>query len=141
MSRISGTVPIQTTGVAGSGGLEDLDMGEFLDLMIAELQNQDPLNPTDNAELLRQIGQIREIGATDQLTSTLNAVLLGQNMTTASSLIGKQITALDSSGDNIEGVVDRVSVVIDENDSSRSLRVHIGDNDIALNNIREIVGE
>ena len=45
--------------------------------MITELQNQDPLNPMDNTQMLEQINQIRQIGATDKLTSTLDSVLLG----------------------------------------------------------------
>ena len=69
-------------------------MDDFLDLMIAELQNQDPLNPLENDELIAQISQIREVGATEDLTNTLNAVLLGQNISSATSLIGADVVAL-----------------------------------------------
>jgi flagellar basal-body rod modification protein FlgD len=120
--------------------LNDVDVDQFMKLLIAELQNQDPLNPLDNSQMVEQIGQIREISATDQLSDTLNAVLLGQNVSTASSLIGKEISALTDDVENITGVVDRVSVTVNEDDS-RTLRVHVGDNAVQLNNIREIVGE
>lgn len=40
-------------------GLNDIDLTQFLNLMLTELQNQDPLNPTDNAALLRQVGELR----------------------------------------------------------------------------------
>ena len=52
-------------------------MNTFLKLMITELQQQDPLNPMDNKDMLNQIAQIRAVGASDQLTKTLNSVLLG----------------------------------------------------------------
>ena len=74
----------QTSSVASA--LNQVDLDDFLKLMIAELQNQDPLNPLDNAEILAQISQIREVGATEELTSTLNAVLLGQNISSACAL-------------------------------------------------------
>ena len=90
--------------------------------------------------MVEQIGQIREISATDQLSDTLNAVLLGQNVSTASSLIGQEISALTDDLENITGVVDRVSVTVNEDDNSRTLRVHVGENAVRLNNIREIVG-
>jgi flagellar basal-body rod modification protein FlgD len=107
--------------------------------MITELQNQDPLNPMDNAQLVEQIGQIRSISATTQLSDTLGSVLAGQNLTTASSLIGKKVSALTDANENVIGVVDRVSVEVDEDDSDkRTYRVHIGDQKIDLKNVREI---
>ena len=143
MSRIPATTPIQqtTTSDQHGPGLNETDVDEFLGLLIAELQNQDPLNPMDNSDLVQQISQIREISATNQLTDTLSAVLLGQNVSTASNLIGKQVAALTDDLENITGAVDRVSVTVNEDDQSRTLRVHIGDNAVQLNNIREIVAD
>jgi len=140
LSRIPATTPIQQTTDQVGPNLNDIDVDQFLKLLIAELQNQDPLNPLDNSQMVEQIGQIREISATDQLSDTLNAVLLGQNVSTASSLIGKEISALTDDVENITGVVDRVSVTVNEDDS-RTMRVHVGDKAVQLNNIREIVGE
>ena len=111
----------------------------FLILLTAQLQNQDPLNPMDNKDMLQQIGQIREISATNQLSDTLSSVLLGQSVATASSLIGKHIRALTDDSKNVEGVVDRVSMEKDDTDESqRVIRVYIGDNAIDIKNIREI---
>lgn len=90
--------------------LNDLDMDDFLNLMIAELQNQDPLNPLENAELIAQISQIREVGATESLTETLDSVLLGQNIASATNLIGADVTALDDSGQRVTGNVRVVSI-------------------------------
>ncbi len=128
-----------TTSQSSSSGLQDVDIDSFLKLMIAELQNQDPLDPMKNSEMLQQIGQMRSIGATDKLTSTLDAVLVGQNLTTASSLIGKEVNALTDAGSNVQGVVDRVTVVPAEDGKAGSVRIHIGDNDVSLPNVREIL--
>ncbi|MDP6447576.1 MAG: flagellar hook capping FlgD N-terminal domain-containing protein [Pirellulaceae bacterium] len=117
-------------------GFDAVNVDQFLNLLIAELQNQDPLNPMDNTQMLEQLSQIREIGATESLTNTLSAVVNGQNLSTASSLIGKQINALADDGETVSGVVDRVSVVT-QNDVS-TLRVHIGEAEVRLSNIRDI---
>lgn len=98
----------QTSSVASA--LNQVDLDDFLKLMIAELQNQDPLNPLDNAEILAQISQIREVGATEQLTSTLNAVLLGQNISTATNLIGAEVVALNDDGQRVSGIVKVVTI-------------------------------
>jgi flagellar basal-body rod modification protein FlgD len=120
--------------------LKDLDINQFLQIMIAELTNQDPLNPMDNNELVQQIGSIRNIAATDKLSSSLDLVQSGQSLTTASSLIGKNIKALTDENENIEGVVERVSINVDEDDNTkRTYRVHVDGKDIDLRNVREVL--
>ncbi|MEA1950652.1 MAG: flagellar hook capping FlgD N-terminal domain-containing protein, partial [Planctomycetota bacterium] len=83
---------------------------DFVQLMIAELQNQDPLNPMDNAQMLDQIGQIREIGSNDKLSSTLEALMLGQGINMASGMLGQKVSALSDEAKRIEGVVNRVMI-------------------------------
>jgi flagellar basal-body rod modification protein FlgD len=141
MSTVNNVMGSQTPTPAGSrvNSLEDLDINQFLQLMISELTNQDPLNPMDNTQLVQQLGHIREIAATNQLTGTLSSMQVGQSLTTASNLLGKNVSALTEDGENIEGVVDRVTVAVDENnDDQRTYRVHIGDQSIELKNVREV---
>lgn len=129
-----------TDGTKKPKDLKDLDINQFLQLMIAELTNQDPLNPMDNTQLVQQIGSIREISATDKLSSSLELVQSGQSLSTASSLIGKSIKALTNDNENIEGVVERVSIEVDEdNNDKRTYRVHVDGKDIDLRNVREVL--
>ena len=129
-----------TTDTKKPRDLKDLDINQFLQLMIAELTNQDPLNPMDNTQLVQQIGSIREISATDKLSSALDLVQSGQSLTTASSLIGKNVKALTDDNENIEGTVERVSVQVDDDDNNkRTYRVHVDGKDIDLRNVREVL--
>lgn len=119
MTRLSGV-----GGTDGSSsrdlvaGLRDVNVDDFLQLMITELQNQDPLNPMDNAQMLSQISQIREIAATEELStalgdglvSTLNDLSLGQKLSSAGSLMGRRIHGVTKENTHIVGVVQRVSV-------------------------------
>jgi flagellar basal-body rod modification protein FlgD len=119
--------------------LKDLDLNQFLKLMISELQNQDPLNPMDNTQFVQQIGELRSIAASDQLTTTLQSVQTQQSLTTASSLIGKQVTALTSDNKDISGKVTSVSVEVDEKDNTkRTYKIKIGDQSVDLKNVREV---
>jgi flagellar basal-body rod modification protein FlgD len=114
--------------------LGGLDLGNFIELMIAELSNQDPLNPMENSDILQQVSQIREIDATDHLTKTLDSVLTGQNLSSASSLIGKQVEALSDLGSNIEGTVDSVTI------ADGVVKIHVGQQTVSLSNLRRILG-
>ena len=132
--------PRSSSGGLTGNDLSDVDLDQFLGLLITELQNQDPLNPMDNAQMLEQIGQIREIGSTNQLTETLSTLAIGQELAMASNLIGKSVSALDTNADAVEGVVDRVSVQTDPEDPAiRKVSVHIGGSTVDITNIREII--
>jgi len=146
MADISSIAPISTGGAStgsskGVHDLKDLDINQFLQLMVSELTHQDPLNPMDNTQLVQQIGELRSIAASDQLTSTLQSLQTQQSLTTAASLIGKQVTALDTSNNNISGTISAVTVEVDPNNNAkRTYKVKIGDQTIDLNNVREVDG-
>ena len=116
--------------------LRDVGVEEFLDMMIAELQNQDPLNPMDNQQIVEQIGQIREILSNDRLTETLDSVFLGQNLATAGSMIGDWIVHLaDDDTVRVAGQVDRVAI------EEGIPKIYVGDQAVELKNISLIQSE
>ena len=110
MSQIPAAGSSSDQSFGAHNSLNNVDIDDFLKLMIAELQNQDPLNPLENDELVAQIGQIRSVGATEKLSETLDSVLLGQNISSATNLIGAEIDAISDDNQKITGVVERVSV-------------------------------
>ena len=110
----------------------ELSMDSFLKMMIAELQNQDPMNPMDNAQMLTQISQIRSIASNDKLTTTLENVSRGQSFSTASTLIGKTVTGVNTLGNEITDTVDRV--VFEDGVP----KLHVGSSIVPLDNITAI---
>ena len=116
----------------GHDAFRDVDLNVFLKLLITELQNQDPMNPMDNHQMLQQISQIREIESNARLTETLEAVLMGENLSTASSMIDRLIMGLSEDGQVVAGRVERVSVVDGEP------KLHVGEHLIRLKNVSEI---
>lgn len=68
----------------------------FLKLMVAQLENQDPLNPMDNAQLTSQMAQINTVSGIQQVNETLKG-LVGQFSALQSmqgvSLVGREIVA------------------------------------------------
>ena len=135
MSQVSGLGGASGFSQSAAGKVNELDIDDFLKLMISELQNQDPLNPLDNSQMLQQISQIREIGATDKLNSTLNSVLLGQNVVSATALMGKHVKALDDTGGQVAGQVDRITIL------GGIPKLHIGDKEVKLTNVSEVTAQ
>lgn len=72
--------------------LGTLGSQDFLRLLIAQLQTQDPLEPVSNQDLLNQISSIRDIELSTTLTSSLSDLANQQQFGSASSLIGQFVT-------------------------------------------------
>jgi flagellar basal-body rod modification protein FlgD len=110
MASISSVGQTSQSQQKSTDPISDIDLGTFLKLLITEMQNQDPLNPLDNKDMLAQISQLREVGATDKLTATLDSVLLGQNIASSTNLIGAEVDALSDDQQRVTGIVKEVSI-------------------------------
>lgn len=77
------------TPTAGTGS-----QNQFLQLLVTQLQNQDPLNPLDNAQMTSQLAQINMVNGIDQLNTTLQGLSssfgAGQ-LLQATGMIGHQV--------------------------------------------------
>lgn len=74
--------------------LMDETQDRFLTLLVTQLQNQDPLNPMDNAQVTSQIAQMSTVSGITQLNNTLLAVAGQMDVTQsmqAAGLIGKNV--------------------------------------------------
>lgn len=136
----SSTSSTSTTTAKRTNDINKMDANDFLKLMLAQMQQQDPLQPTDTNQMIQQINTIREIAASTSLSSTLDSMRVGQDLTTASSLLGKSVTALGDDGKDVTGVVSKVFVITDpSNEATRTLRVQIGDSSVKLTNVRSVI--
>ena len=126
------TPSMNTSIPADSDRLNDLTISDFIKMMVAELENQDPMNPMSNTEMLQQISQMRSITSNDRLTSSIESQTLGQTLSTASSLIGKMVTGVDTLGQSVTGKVDKVTI---ENGAAK---LYVGTSIINVSNITAI---
>jgi flagellar basal-body rod modification protein FlgD len=98
------------TSAAGVGSRLKLKTEDFIKMMITQLQNQDPLEPAKNEQLLAQMSQIGQLEASQSLQASLKSLVLQNNVGAASSLIGKMVKGQDSSGEPLSGLVNSVRV-------------------------------
>ena len=84
---------------SGTGSAQSLGQQDFLELMIAQLQNQDPMKPMENGEFLGQMAQFSTVnGITDLKSSvdSLTGIFSSSQLLDASSLIGREVMILSS---------------------------------------------
>jgi flagellar basal-body rod modification protein FlgD len=99
MSSVDSVGSTSTTGSSTTSSINALGKDEFMKLLIAQLQNQDPLNPQDSSAFSAQLAQFSSL---EQLTNLNEAITLqNQNYirllnTQSVDLIGKEVTAVQA---------------------------------------------
>ncbi|HWH74614.1 MAG TPA: flagellar hook capping FlgD N-terminal domain-containing protein [Methylibium sp.] len=66
----------------------------FLKLLVTQMQNQDPLNPMDNAQVTSQMAQINTVTGIEKLNDTvqsLSSQMLSSQMMQGASLVGRSV--------------------------------------------------
>ncbi|WP_417544507.1 flagellar hook assembly protein FlgD [Marinobacter sp.] len=80
----------------GANGKSELGKNEFMELMLAQLKNQNPLEPQDNGEFISQLAQFSSLEEMQKLSGTVDDVV-GQFRSTqalqASAMVGKTVLA------------------------------------------------
>ena len=105
------TLPISTGGNQIKTKKLGLKTEDFIKMMITQLQNQDPLQPTKNEELLAQMSQIGQLQSSTELQDSLKTLVLQNNLSSAGNMIGKMVQGQDDRGNPITGLVNSVHVV------------------------------
>jgi flagellar basal-body rod modification protein FlgD len=122
VSRLNGsgtaTTTTQTSNEAGSAD-------RFLKLLVTQMQNQDPLNPLDNAQITSQMAQINTVNGVEKLNTTvegLNRQFVQMQALQGASLVGRDVTlagdriaveqGLGSAGFELASAADRVKVEV-----------------------------
>ena len=100
-------VPGMPSSTTESAGQADKQM--FLELMVAQLRYQDPLNPTDSGEFLAQSAQFTALEKMQDVAESTGALLGAQVAFGASGLVGRHITWTGEDGVTSSGTVDGVS--------------------------------
>src|SRR6185312_5601221 len=105
----SGTSGTQNPAASSTSASDNstLDYDDFLQLMVAQLQNQDPLNPTDSTEYMSQIAQFSSVEQGINTNSKLDQLLANSNISQASTIVGHTLTSADGS---VSGIIASVKI-------------------------------
>ncbi len=89
-----------TTAVDSNPNSTESLSNEFITLMVAQIQNQDPLNPADGTEYVSQLAQFSQVESTENMVALMqNQMVMLDNMQVLSTanLVGEQVTVRSDS--------------------------------------------
>jgi flagellar basal-body rod modification protein FlgD len=97
----------EATQTESSSGAS-LDYTAFLRLLIAQMKNQDPTNPTDPSEWMGQIASFSNVEQAIQTNAKLDSLMTSMALSQVDGLIGRTITSDDGS---VSGKIESVRIV------------------------------
>lgn len=106
---VNATTP-STTGATGLGAL---DSDVFLQLMVAQLRYQNPMEPADASTMMQQTAQFTTVETLQQIADTQRQLINMSQLGTAMSMVGKEVHAIDFGGARTYGVVEGIRFTID----------------------------
>lgn len=102
-----------------------LDKDAFLKLLVAQLQYQNPLDPSDPTQFMAQTAQFTMVEKLQDVADQTKSATIAQKLSTASGLIGKQVTYIDDG-------VEKSGVVASARLTDTTTLLHVGDADVDL---------
>jgi flagellar basal-body rod modification protein FlgD len=101
----------QSTAATGSpttGSPESLDYDAFLQLLIAQMKNQDPTKPTDPSQFVAQLASFSSVEQAIKTNNKLDTMMTSLALTQAEGFIGRTVASADGS---IVGTVAGIRVI------------------------------
>jgi flagellar basal-body rod modification protein FlgD len=101
-----------STAIMGKG-VESMGMEDFFNLLMAQMTNQDIMNPTDNTQMIAQMAQFSSLQAMNGVLESTTALSEYQQLAYATNYVGKTVTIAEVGEDDkikeLSGVVEKVT--------------------------------
>ena len=111
----------------------EINREQFLQILVTEMSNQNPLDPMDNAQFLQQLVGLQTLEQTSALTDALKSFERFMQMSYSSGLIGRTIKGFNSDGETVEGLVEKVTL------ENNKVLLHVGAETVSSNSVTEIL--
>ncbi|MES2441660.1 MAG: flagellar hook assembly protein FlgD [Pseudomonadota bacterium] len=88
-----------TANTATADTSQQMDQGDFLTLMTAQLKNQDPFDPVDNSQMVAQMAQFSSLAGISEMNTTLKAMAARLGATTTTDMMSWVGRTVQTEGD------------------------------------------
>jgi flagellar basal-body rod modification protein FlgD len=112
-----------------------LGKDDFMKLLMAQLQHQDPMKPMDDQAFIAQVAQFNSLDQLTTLNKTVEAMFNVQGLTEASAMIGKVVTGLDADGESVTARVTAAGL------EDGKVTLHLGASRVRLDNVTAVAAD
>ncbi|MCW2522329.1 MAG: flgD [Frankiales bacterium] len=138
------TAPVSSSGYATNSGVTTaastnagdntgLSSQAFLQLLVAQLQYQDPSQPVDTSSFMQETATLTQVQTMESNSTATTGLLQAQQAQSAAALVGKSVSYLDANGNAQTGTVASATI------SATPPTLQIGSADIELSQIQKVL--
>lgn len=137
VNSITNTNQVSTNSAANGARAASnaLDSDQFMQILMAQLTHQNPLEPMNNAEMMTQFSQLNSLQELRDIHVAVDKLSSSNQVLYLANLIGKTVKVNRPDGNILEGVVDEVIT------EKGNPQLRIGTEEVSANDIIEIKGE
>jgi flagellar basal-body rod modification protein FlgD len=110
LNAASTTSASSAAATSSSGTSANLQSLDFMKLLVAQMQNQNPMDPQSATDFTTQVAQLSQVQGITQLNQTIASMVTMQNLAQSTNLIGMKVTYTNGAGGTSNGVVGSVAV-------------------------------
>ena len=110
-SSVSPAIASLTGAAAPSKPANALGQTDFLKLLMAQMQHQNPTSPTSATDYVTQMAQFSSVQGLSQLNQSITSLIALQGLTQGVALIGKTVAYANAAGKTVTGTVGSVAMV------------------------------
>jgi flagellar basal-body rod modification protein FlgD len=135
MATVNSTTSSTGTASGGLTGATNTSLGkdDFLKLLTAQLQNQDPLNPQDNSAFVAQLAQFSSLEQLQNVSGKLDTMLTAEattNQLSTTNLVGKSVLYKTDRVSLAQGQSTQLQLSLDGNAASTMVVISNANGDV-----------
>ncbi len=100
----------QESTAASSTAFGEISTEEFVNILVAELTNQDPFEPNDSAAILEQLSSLRNIESDLSMQQSIESLVQQNALSSASSFIGQVVEGVTDTNQSVLGRVTGIQI-------------------------------
>ena len=127
--------PAKTTTAKTADGSQILGKDDFLKLMVAQMKNQDPMNPADDKDNIAQMAQFSSLEQITNLANATQELATRLSLTQNVGLLGHTVTYTGTDGTATSGTVDGLDLGTDGK-TTLSVAGHTGVDPTSITSVR-----
>lgn len=111
----------------------EIGKDSFMQLLMLQMQSQDPLSPMDSSQFFNQLAQLTMLEQLWKMNDLLSSTTSSQQLAQGAQLIGRHVEANSQQYGALSGLVDQVHMI------SGEVRLLIGEKEVKLDEITSVL--
>lgn len=134
MITVNNSAYVPSTGTStNSGAIKSDQTGTaFMSLLLAQMKNQNPMEPMDDSAMISQMAQLNSLDELKKISESLSNMSSTNQFLSAATLIDKNISYLNADNEEVDGKVSGISM------DGSDIYLKVGSESVLLSKLRSV---